>query len=103
MAVASVQIFPFGVSVVTVVGQQVSPALIAGVPADGSAVVAVTFPNAYAIACTGVTVTIFTSTPGAYELSAQVALPLLLTGFSFVVTGGAPGSTVSVSWTAQGS
>src|ERR1700676_851515 len=74
--------------------------LVANVPADGASSPAVTFAAPFTSTPSSVQVTIVTSTPGLYELSAQVSA-ITLNGFSVTVVGGAPGSTVSISYRAE--
>ena len=74
--------------------------LVANVPADGSAAAAATFAAPFTSTPSSVQVTIVTATPGLYELSAQVSA-ISRTGFSVTVAGGAPGSTVSISYRAE--
>jgi predicted RNA-binding protein with TRAM domain len=70
------------------------------VPADGSAGVTVTFPSAFTATPSSVQVTIVTTTPGLFLLSPQ-ASALTKNGFVITVVGGAPGSTVSISYRAE--
>ncbi len=71
--------------------------------ADGSIASSVTFPVAYDVLPSGVQITPVQQVAQS-ELSAQVvAGSLTLTGFSFIVTGGAPGSTTVVYWQAASS
>jgi hypothetical protein len=90
--------YPFGGTVLA----ETQNGFIASVPADSSAASVVTFMTPFPNACSQVLVTISTTTPGLYELSAQVSA-VSVTGFSVTVAGGAPGSTVSVYWEASGS
>jgi hypothetical protein len=81
-----------------VIGNQ--SGVVASAFADGSVASAVVFPVPYDVLPVGAQVTPVVQSPQT-ELSAQVvAGSLTLTGFSFIVTGGAPGSTTPAYWVA---
>jgi hypothetical protein len=72
------------------------------VAADASALTTVTFPSPYISQVNGIQLTISGgATWDGYQLSAQ-AINVTLTGFQIVVSGGPPGSTVSVYWSSNG-
>lgn len=95
----SFALFPFLGGTAAPAGQQ--SGTITSVPADGTPR-AVLFAQPYLVACSGVTATVATATPGTYELSLQVSA-IGVAGFTVTVTGGAPGSTVTVNYLALGS
>jgi len=92
--------FPFA-GILSSSGLASQTGLVAFVPADGSASIPVTFATPFLTTISSVTLT--PSSTGIYELSAQVVPgTALVTGFSLIVTGGAPGSFVSVYYNATG-
>jgi hypothetical protein len=77
-------------------------ALLTNVPADGSSPAVVVFATPYVTSVFLLLTQIVTATPGAAMLSTQVLATPTITGFSVTVTGGQPGSTVSLYYLAIG-
>lgn len=75
---------------------------IANVPADGSASSSVTFGTPFAAVPTVSVSVLNPTTWDGFQLSAAIIGTPTATGFSVLVSGGALGSTISVSWQASG-